>query len=303
MTARRLLTFRHLTRGGRLIVGAFAMLLMSIAAWSGASAQGADSQVQELQKRVEQLEGQIVDLQVVIGTLESLARNPRSHASGPSFSGSGGADAGRVSALETQVQALAAQVEALTRGGAASRPPVTSFRPSSPPDTAPSGFGSTTVTPNSDPVGGLIQNNGFATQSLRDDGVRRTDQTAETEYETAYGALLQQNYPAAQAGFQRFLKAYPRHRLAGNAQYWLGETMYVRGDYKNAASAFLAGYQTYANSPKAPDSLLKLAMSLDRLGARDDACASLAAIRQRYPDAASHIRNRAQSEQRRMRCQ
>jgi tol-pal system protein YbgF len=268
--------------------------------WAGAQAQ--DAKVRELQKRVEQLEGQIVDLQVVIGTLESLARSPRGAA--PSYN-SNGADAGRVSALETQVQALAAQVEALSRGG---RPnaaaPSTTFRPSTTPPSGPSGFGSTTVTPNTsdDPVGGIIKQNGFATQSLRDDSVSRRDLTAETEYETAYGALLQQNYAAAKAGFERFMKAYPRHRLAGNAQYWLGETYYVSGDYKEAATAFLKGYQSYANSPKAPDSLLKLAISLDRLGARDDACASLQAIGQRYPDAASHIRNRAASERRRLRC-
>ena len=84
-------------------------------------------------------------------------------------------------------------------------------------------------------------------------------------YETAYGYLLQRDYGAAQAAFDDFLAKYPNDSLSGNAQYWLGETHFVRGQYKAAAGAFLKGYQTYAQSAKAPDSLLKLAMSLDRL--------------------------------------
>ena len=85
-------------------------------------------------------------------------------------------------------------------------------------------------------------------------------------YETAYGYLLQRDYGAAEAAFDEFLRRHPNDPLAGNAQYWLGESLYVRGQYRAAAGAFLKGYQTYARSAKAPESLLKLAMSLQRLG-------------------------------------
>ena len=60
------------------------------------------------------------------------------------------------------------------------------------------------------------------------------------------------------------------HKLAGNAQYWLGETHYVRRDYKAAATAFLNGYTTFENSPKAPDSLLKLGMTLVVMGEKEN---------------------------------
>ena len=99
-----------------------------------------------------------------------------------------------------------------------------------------------------------------------------------------------------------FLERYPSDQLASNAQYWLGESYFVRGQYKEAASAFLKGIQTYARGSKAPDSMLKLAMSLDRLGQRDAACTSFAELQSRFPNAPSHVRNRATSERQRIRC-
>ena len=59
-----------------------------------------------------------------------------------------------------------------------------------------------------------------------------------------------------------FVERYPKDPLAGNAQYWLGETFYVRKDYSNAATAFAQGYEKYPKGAKASDDLLKLGMSL-----------------------------------------
>ncbi len=122
-------------------------------------------------------------------------------------------------------------------------------------------------------------------------------------YETAYGYLLQRDYGAAEAAFDDFLKRFPNDSLSGNAQYWLGETHFVRGQYKAAAGAFLKGYQTYAQSAKAPDSLLKLAMSLDRLGQKDAACSSYAEFSTKFPNAPQSIKSRAQTERQRVGCQ
>jgi tol-pal system protein YbgF len=121
-------------------------------------------------------------------------------------------------------------------------------------------------------------------------------------YERAYGSLLRQDYASAEIGFAEFLSQFPSHELSGNAQYWLGESFYVRGQYKPAANAFLKGYQTYPKSQKGPDSLLKLGMSLDKLGQRDAACSSIGELGARFPSAPAHILNRAQSERARLGC-
>jgi tol-pal system protein YbgF len=121
-------------------------------------------------------------------------------------------------------------------------------------------------------------------------------------YETAYGHLMQRDYGAAQAAFEDFLTRYPNDSLAGNAQYWLGEAHFVRGEYKAAAGSFLKGYQNYAGNARASDSLLKLAMSLDRLGQKDAACSSFSELSTRFPDAPENVKNRAKAERQRIGC-
>src|SRR5579883_3478430 len=61
------------------------------------------------------------------------------------------------------------------------------------------------------------------------------DGTPQEQYNYAFGLLRQANYPAAEQALRSFIQHYPNDPLAGNAQYWLGETYYVRKDYNNAA--------------------------------------------------------------------
>ncbi len=122
------------------------------------------------------------------------------------------------------------------------------------------------------------------------------------EYEAAYALLRRGQIAEAEQAFRAFLAAHRDHPLAGNAQYWLGETYYVRRDYARAAQAFLTGYQDYGKSGKAPDSLLKLAMSLAALGQTDDACAAFEQLATSYPDAEDRIKRRMAVERARIGC-
>lgn len=131
-------------------------------------------------------------------------------------------------------------------------------------------------------------------------GTAATD-TAETVYERSYESLLRRQFGAAEGGFRTFLQQYRDHSLAGNAQYWLGETFYVQGEYKQAAQSFLTGFKEFPKSRKAPDSLLKLGLSLDRLGQKDQACAAFAAVGDRFPKAAD-AKKRSMVEQKRAGC-
>jgi tol-pal system protein YbgF len=126
-------------------------------------------------------------------------------------------------------------------------------------------------------------------------------ETAEGLYEQSYESLLRRQFGDAEGGFREFLGKYRDHSLAGNAQYWLGETYYVQGDYKQAAQSFLSGYQDFPKSRKAPDSLLKLGLSLNRLGQKQQACAALLAVGEKFPKAAE-ARKRAGSEAQRAGC-
>lgn len=121
-------------------------------------------------------------------------------------------------------------------------------------------------------------------------------------YDAAFNLIRRADYPAAEQAFARFLKAHPDSQLAGNAQYWLGETLYVRGKHQDAAVAFAEGFQKYPKGNKAPDSLLKLSLSLSALNQREDACVALRELQTRYKDAVEPIKRRAEAERSRLKC-
>ena len=80
---------------------------------------------------------------------------------------------------------------------------------------------------------------------------------APRRYGAAFDALKAGQYPAAISGFESFLRDYPTHTLADNAQYWLAEAYYVTRDYEHALSAFTRVGQQWPDSRKAPDAQLK----------------------------------------------
>ncbi|MEC9346034.1 MAG: tol-pal system protein YbgF [Pseudomonadota bacterium] len=121
-------------------------------------------------------------------------------------------------------------------------------------------------------------------------------------YDQAFALLQARKFDEAETAFATFMERHPEHELAGNAQYWLGETYYVRGRREQAAQAFLDGYQKYRNSSKAPDNLLKLGITLVDLNQVQDACAVFAELADRYPGAAPSIKRRLQSEKQKANC-
>lgn len=114
-------------------------------------------------------------------------------------------------------------------------------------------------------------------------------------------ALLQLQYDDAQAGFKEFLAKYPDHNLAGSAQYKLGETYYAQQDYSDAAQNYLTGYKQFPKSRRAADSLLKLGLSLNKLGQKEQGCAALGSVGSEFPKAVE-ANKRAQAEYKRAGC-
>jgi tol-pal system protein YbgF len=125
---------------------------------------------------------------------------------------------------------------------------------------------------------------------------------AQDQYNYAMGLLTQANYPAAEQAMRAFVQRYPKDSLAGNAQYWLGETFYVRKDYSNAATAFAQGYEKYPKGQKASDDLLKLGMSLTALNQKPDACKAYARLEHDFPSPGQSIKDRLTEEKHRASC-
>lgn len=122
------------------------------------------------------------------------------------------------------------------------------------------------------------------------------------DYERAYAAILAGDYPLAEASFRAFIGTYPGDQRVSDAQYWLGESLFARGQYRDAADEFLAGYKAYPQSGKAADTLLKLGLSLAGLGEREAACSTYAEVLKKYPNSSNALRQRVATEQAVARC-
>ena len=93
------------------------------------------------------------------------------------------------------------------------------------------------------------------------------------------------DYETAEFALREFIDKNKEHDLAGNAQYWYGETFRIRQLYSDAATAYLDGYQNYPKSSKAPDNLLKLGITMVQLGEKDQGCKMISGLKKEYPKA------------------
>lgn len=121
-------------------------------------------------------------------------------------------------------------------------------------------------------------------------------------YNQAFRLMNQTRYDEAGDAFETFVNKYPDDPLIGNAYYWLGETHYIQRDYVKAADSFRQGFEVLPNGPKAPDNLLKLAMTLRSLNRNDDACTVLAQIKVKFKDSSTSLLDKAEQERTRIGC-
>jgi tol-pal system protein YbgF len=121
-------------------------------------------------------------------------------------------------------------------------------------------------------------------------------------YQAAYGHVLSGDYAIAEAEFREFVERYPQSKKIADANFWLGEAQYSQGNYNEAAKTFLNGHQAHSTSPKAPEMLLKLGMSLAALDNKDTACATMREVSKRYPKASRAVIQKTSSEMKRLSC-
>ncbi|MBI3513120.1 MAG: tol-pal system protein YbgF [Proteobacteria bacterium] len=126
--------------------------------------------------------------------------------------------------------------------------------------------------------------------------------TTREQYDFAFDLLKRTEYVQAEQALKQFVAAHPKDPLASNAQYWLGETFFARNNFGDAAAQYLIGYQKYPQSPRAPEYLYKLGLSLAKLGKTPEACAAFARFQKEYPNAAGAFRGRVADERQKLKC-
>ncbi len=144
-------------------------------------------------------------------------------------------------------------------------------------------------------VGGAI--------SKGDDLPKVNTRSAEDLYKQAMEAINEGRNEDAAQGFTSLMTKYPEHRLAANAQYWLGEAYYAQKDFAKAAVAFGKGLEKYKDGNKGADSLLKLGMSMRELGKKEEACTAFKSLPTEFPKAEAGVKSKAAEFAKKLGCE
>ena len=125
--------------------------------------------------------------------------------------------------------------------------------------------------------------------------------SADSLFKQAQSSYRSRDFSGAVSGFRSFVTRHRQHELADDAQFLLGEAYYAQGSWKQAAQTYLAGYQNFPKSDKRGSNLLKLGMSLNKLGQKKQACSTFAEVNKKFGKKAS-LRNRSLKEMQRAGC-
>jgi tol-pal system protein YbgF len=147
------------------------------------------------------------------------------------------------------------------------------------PEPASSGNGCQSIAP-----GGCEAPDAIPPRTEQGSPAQAGDSAREREhYQQAFNLLRELNYAQAISGFREFLQAYPEGVYAHMAQYWLGEANYTQRQFKSAISDYQHLIDSYPQSPKLAEAMLKIGYSQEELGNKAAAMETLAALEKRFP--------------------
>jgi len=127
-------------------------------------------------------------------------------------------------------------------------------------------------------------------------------ESAKEFYSIGYQHMLAGDYRMAEQIFRAFQTRFPDDAQMGDASFWLGEALYGQGRYREAAQVYIDVQRLYQDSPRSPENVLKLGMSMAQLNETQVACKTLNEVPKRYGDAEPAVLKRVVDEKTRLHC-
>jgi tol-pal system protein YbgF len=103
-------------------------------------------------------------------------------------------------------------------------------------------------------------------------------------FEQAYADYASGQWSLAIAGFDTFLKTFPRSELADKAQRYIGESYLLDGKYEQAIAAYDKVLSNYPGGAEVPLALYKKGLAHARLNQNDRAREAWDTVVKRYPE-------------------
>jgi tol-pal system protein YbgF len=102
-------------------------------------------------------------------------------------------------------------------------------------------------------------------------------------YKDAYETYHRGDLEGGRRKFEAFLKQYPNTELSDNAQFWIGETYYLKKDYEKAILEYEKAIAKYPEGDKIPAALFKQAYAFLELGDKTNARNLFKRVIEKYP--------------------
>jgi tol-pal system protein YbgF len=128
------------------------------------------------------------------------------------------------------------------------------------------------------------QSNTSNTGSVQKSTSPKNYEEEKQDYDLALLALKDFDYKVAEQRLKKFIDDYPDSSLLSNIYFWHGELYFRQGDFENAGIYFLSGYRKFPRGIKAADSLLKLALSLDKLNKSKETCKVIEKLQKEFKE-------------------
>lgn len=103
------------------------------------------------------------------------------------------------------------------------------------------------------------------------------------EYQRAQQVFMAEDFEQALALYDRFLRQFPDHEYAHNAQFWKAEAFFKMNDFQEAISEYQRLRSNYPNSDKIPTAMYNQAVAHLREGQQSQAYQLLEELQERYP--------------------
>lgn len=110
------------------------------------------------------------------------------------------------------------------------------------------------------------------------------DAAEKKDYDDAIATIRTGDFEQSTAALNAFLKRYPDSGYRQSVNFWLGNALYGKRDYKEAVNAFRSFVASAPQHPRAPEALLALANSQAEMKDPRSAKRTLEDLVKKYPD-------------------
>ena len=109
-------------------------------------------------------------------------------------------------------------------------------------------------------------------------------ESANDIYKAGLDAVNDKKTKEAKDKFKQYLKEAPDGPLANNAQFWIGESYYVEGNYERAILEYDEVLNKYPDGGKVPAAMLKQAMAFEKIKNLKTSQALFKKLVKKFPD-------------------